>query len=66
MRTVRTTLFPDEPIEVGEAEYTDLLRQGLLLPDVAATPALEAVPEPPAVPFYPAEPDNPQESPACQ
>jgi hypothetical protein len=30
-RTVRTTMQPDRDIEVDEAEYTDLLRQGLLL-----------------------------------
>lgn len=40
MPTVRTTLRPDEPIEVGEAEALDLKRQGLLAED----------PEPPAAP----------------
>ncbi|MEU1309507.1 hypothetical protein ABZ419_11515 [Streptomyces cinnamoneus] len=39
MPTVRTTMRPDQPIEVGEAEYLDLQRQGLLVEP----------PEPPAV-----------------
>jgi hypothetical protein len=30
-RKVRTTMQPDREIEVGEAEYTDLKRQGLLI-----------------------------------
>lgn len=30
---VRTTLRPDEQIEVGEAEYIDLKRDGLLVAD---------------------------------
>lgn len=30
-KTVRTTFRPDEDVEVGEAEYTDLKRQGLLV-----------------------------------
>jgi hypothetical protein len=30
-RKVRTTMQPDSEIEVGEAEYTDLKRQGLLI-----------------------------------
>lgn len=42
--TVRTTMRPDQEIEVGDAEYTDLQRQGLLLEDPAPPPA-----SPPAV-----------------
>jgi hypothetical protein len=30
-RTVRTTLRPDQDIEVDDADYTDLQRQGLLV-----------------------------------
>ncbi len=40
MPTVRTTMQPDREIEVGEVEYRDLKRQGLLLEDPPApTPA---------------------------
>lgn len=37
--TVRTTMRPDEEIEVGDAEYTDLHRQGLLIEDPTPPPA---------------------------
>jgi len=37
---VRTTLRPDQEVEVGDAEYLDLKRDGLLVDD----------PEPPAAP----------------
>ncbi|MFD6094749.1 hypothetical protein ACFVWN_01070 [Nocardiopsis flavescens] len=39
-RSVRTTMSPHSPVEVTEAEYRDLDRQGLLLPDspTAVTP----------------------------
>lgn len=30
-RTVRTTMSPDEDLTVGDAEYADLQRQGLLI-----------------------------------
>ncbi|MER5750620.1 hypothetical protein [Streptomyces sp. NPDC002088] len=33
MPTVRTTMQPDKPIEVGDAEYLDLKRQDLLIGD---------------------------------
>lgn len=33
MPTIRTTMRPDEEVEVGDAEYTDLMRQGLVLAD---------------------------------
>lgn len=39
-RTVRTTMRPDQPVEVDDAEYTDLQRQGLLTEDA----------DPPSVP----------------
>lgn len=45
MPTVRTTMQPDKEIEVGEVEYLDLKRQGLLLEDSPApqpAPALAA------------------------
>lgn len=32
---VRTTIAPHEVLDVDEAEYLDLSRQGLLLPDPA-------------------------------
>lgn len=34
---VRTTMRPHEEIDVDEAEYTDLKRQGLLLPEPPKT-----------------------------
>jgi hypothetical protein len=39
MRTVRTTMRPDLEIEVGDAEYLDLYRQGLLLHPPKTDPA---------------------------
>ena len=40
---VRTTLRPDQDVEVGDAEYLDLKRDGLLVddpePPAAAAPA---------------------------
>ena len=39
MPTVRTTMRPDQEIEVGDAEYTDLHRQGLLIEDPVPPPA---------------------------
>lgn len=47
MRTVRTHMRPHDPIEVEDAEYLDLQRQGLLLPD-PQPPARAAAPEPAA------------------
>lgn len=35
-KTVRATFQPDVPLEVDEAEYTDLQRQGLLVDDGSA------------------------------
>lgn len=47
MPTVRTTMRPDQPIEVGDVEYADLKAQGLLVEDEPApasapAPALAA------------------------
>lgn len=39
MPTVRTTMRPDEPIEVGDEEYVDLKRDGLLVEDAEPTAA---------------------------
>jgi hypothetical protein len=40
MPTVRTTMQPHVELEVSDAEYTDLKRQGVLVGDEpAATPA---------------------------
>lgn len=41
MRSVRTTMRPHEQVQVTDAEYTDLKRQGLVLEelDQPATPA---------------------------
>ncbi|MFD4596720.1 hypothetical protein ACFWPQ_01680 [Streptomyces sp. NPDC058464] len=44
--TVRTTMRPDQEIEVGDADYLDLHRQGLLIEENPA-------PEPPAAPAQP-------------
>ncbi|MGW0575117.1 hypothetical protein ACWD25_03925 [Streptomyces sp. NPDC002920] len=45
MHTVRTTMQPDREIEVGDADYLDLKRQGILLEDPPApTPAPVAAP----------------------
>ena len=44
MPTVRTTMQPDREIEVGEADYLDLKRQGLLIEDPA--PAAAPAPAP--------------------
>lgn len=43
MPTVRTTMRPDDEIEVSEDEYLDLQRQGLLVDDNPATPETGAV-----------------------
>lgn len=37
-RTVRTTMRPDLEIEIGDAEYLDLQRQGLLTTEPTAQP----------------------------
>lgn len=51
MRTVRTTMRPDVEIEVGDAEYLDLKRQGLLVDDETPEPAAQpAAKKTPALP----------------
>jgi hypothetical protein len=49
MPTVRTTMQPDLEIEVGDAEYLDLKRQGLLV----EADAHESVPPATAAPAVP-------------
>jgi hypothetical protein len=46
MPIVRTTMRPDQPIEVGDVEYADLKAQGLLVEDAHTTeaPAASAPP----------------------
>ncbi|WP_393075278.1 hypothetical protein [Streptomyces sp. LN704] len=48
-RTVRTTMRPDQEIEVNDADYLDLHRQGLLVPETAT----ETLPPPTAAPATP-------------
>lgn len=43
--TVRTTMRPDQPIEVGDVEYAQLKAEGLLFEEEAA-PELPAAPAP--------------------
>lgn len=52
MRTVRTTMRPTEPIQVGDTEYLDLKRQGLLIeaPAAPATPPAPATTKKAATP----------------
>lgn len=42
-RKVRVTKFPDREIEVEDAEYNDLARQGLLVPERVDGPAVEEI-----------------------
>ncbi|WP_435279337.1 hypothetical protein [Streptomyces sp. 1222.5] len=56
MPTIRTTMRPDQEIDVDDAEYLDLQRQGLLVeedsqedvPPATAAPAAPEVPPQPA------------------
>jgi len=50
MPTIRTTMQPDKEIEVGDAEYIDLQRQGLLVEETADqdVPPATAAPANPA------------------
>lgn len=51
MPTVRTTMRPDVEVEVGDADYLDLKRQGLLVEttnEPALPPAAKKTPAPPA------------------
>lgn len=66
MPTVRTTMRPDQTIEVDDAEYLDLQRQGLLVEETAAeevppATAAPAAPEQPA-PQTPAAPAAPKKT----
>ncbi|MGY6019594.1 hypothetical protein [Streptomyces spinosirectus] len=59
MPTVRTTMRPDQTLEVDDAEYIDLKRQGLLVEEeVPPAPAAPAAPEK-EVPPAPAAPATP-------
>lgn len=64
MITVRTTMRPDEDLEVDEREYQDLKAQGLILADEPA-----AEPEPTTEPARPragrANRELPQEGPSA-
>lgn len=42
-RTVRTTMRPDQPIEVDDADYLDLQRMGLLVDDNVPAAAPQTV-----------------------
>lgn len=55
--TVRTTMQPDQTVEVGDAEYLDLKRQGLLVED-------EPAPSPPPASAAPAVPAKKTAGPA--
>lgn len=46
MHTVRTTMQPDREIEVGDADYLDLKRQGLLVEDAPEPAPAAALPAP--------------------
>ena len=52
MHTVRTTIQPHVTLEVGDAEYLDLKRQGLLIEedDAPAEPARTAAAAPAKTP----------------
>lgn len=66
---VHTTMQPDVPLDVDEAEAADLARQGLLLAPAPIPPALgptDAPPAPSPVPPVPDvhQPERDQEQPA--
>ncbi|MFI5473210.1 hypothetical protein ACIA6D_23590 [Streptomyces cacaoi] len=54
MRTVRTSMQPDREIEVDDADYLDLQRQGLLLNDDGVEPDPPATAAP-SLPVNPAK-----------
>lgn len=43
---VRVSMFPDQVLEVGDAEYVDLQRQGLLVEDEKANKPRRAAVQP--------------------
>jgi hypothetical protein len=45
---ISTTMRPDQPIDVGDAEYLDLKRQGLIAHDYTRQPAAPVPPPAPA------------------
>ena len=55
MPTVRTTMQPDKEIDVDDAEYLDLQRQGLLVEETAD----QDVPPATAAPANPAKKSGP-------
>lgn len=61
---VRTTMQPDKEIEVGDAEYLDLQRQGLLVEEDAHAdvPPATAAPAAPQTPAAPKKPGTSKES----
>jgi hypothetical protein len=48
--TIRTTMQPDREIEVDDAEYLDLKRQGLLVKDDGPADPQTAAPATPVAP----------------
>lgn len=56
MPTVRTTMQPDREIEVDDAEYLDLQRQGLLVGDDGTPPAPQTAAGAPTTTPAPAAP----------
>lgn len=53
MPTVRTTMRPDQPIEVGDVEYAQLKAEGLLI-----EPAPDSEPPATAAPATPKKPSG--------
>ena len=56
MPTIRTTMQPDRELDVSDAEYLDLQRQGLLVEEDAT----ETVPPATAAPAMPSDPEPAQ------
>jgi hypothetical protein len=50
MPTVRTTMQPDREIEVGDADYLDLKRQGLLVDEDEPAPLPQTATATPSTP----------------
>ncbi len=64
MRKIRLTINPEREIEVDEAEYLDLKRQGLIHEEIEDKPA---EPEPkPAEEALPAEPEPEEAKPVTK
>lgn len=58
MPTIRTTMQPDRELDVSDAEYLDLQRQGLLVEEDAQ----ETVPPATAAPANPGDPEPAQQT----